>query len=79
MNFMLTECYQHEIYLDHFWDSGNNQNTEAWEYLKSYPKFDIDKQFGFNLLLSESQGEHEGKSPMISFKKKTLKNMELES
>ena len=36
----------------------DNPKTEVREYLKSCTEFEIDKQLGSNLLLSESPGGH---------------------
>lgn len=37
---------------DRPWDKGNNPKTAVWEYLKSHPEFEIDKQIDHKLLIS---------------------------
>lgn len=34
------------------WGPGNNPKTAVWEYLKTHPEFDIDKQIDHKLLIS---------------------------
>jgi cephalosporin hydroxylase len=34
------------------WGPGNNPKTAVWEYLKSHPEFEIDKQIDHKLLIS---------------------------
>lgn len=65
MKFLLmVECNLHEMYEDRPTNSDGNPKTEAWVYLKSYLKFEINK-LGFNLLLREAPGVHVKKDPII--------------
>jgi cephalosporin hydroxylase len=34
------------------WGKGNNPKTAVWEYLKTHPEFEIDKQIDYKLLIS---------------------------
>ena len=34
------------------WDKGNNPKTAVWEYLKSHPEFEVDKQIDHKLLIT---------------------------
>jgi cephalosporin hydroxylase len=37
---------------DRPWDKGNNPKTAVWDFLKSHPEFEIDKQIDHKLLIS---------------------------
>lgn len=39
-------------YPDRPWGPGNNPKTAVWEYLKTHPEFEIDKQIDHKLLIS---------------------------
>lgn len=41
-----------EMFPDRPWGPGNNPKTAVWEYLKSHPEFEIDKQIDHKLLIS---------------------------
>lgn len=43
-----------EMFPDRPWGPGNNPKTAVWEYLKSHPEFEIDKQIEHKLLISVS-------------------------
>jgi len=40
------------LYPDRPWDKGNNPKTAVWEYLKSHPEFEIDKDIEAKLLIT---------------------------
>jgi cephalosporin hydroxylase len=40
------------MFPDRPWGPGNNPKTAVWEYLKSHPEFEIDKQIDHKLLIS---------------------------
>lgn len=40
------------MFPDRPWGPGNNPKTAVWEYLKSHPEFEIDKQLEHKLLIS---------------------------
>lgn len=40
---------------DRPWDKGNNPKTAVWEYLKTHPEFEIDKQIDHKLFISVAQ------------------------
>jgi cephalosporin hydroxylase len=37
---------------DRPWGKGNNPKTAVWEYLKTHPEFEIDKNIDYKLLIS---------------------------
>lgn len=39
-------------FTDRPWGAGNNPKTAVWEYLKTHPEFEIDKQIDYKLLIS---------------------------
>jgi cephalosporin hydroxylase len=41
-----------EMFPDRPWGPGNNPKTAVWEYLKTHPEFEIDKQIDYQLLIS---------------------------
>jgi cephalosporin hydroxylase len=41
-----------ELFPDRPWGPGNNPKTAVWEYLKTHPEFEIDKQIDHKLLIS---------------------------
>lgn len=41
-----------EMFPDRPWGPGNNPKTAVWEYLKTHPEFEIDKQIDHKLLIS---------------------------
>jgi len=41
-----------DMFPDRPWGPGNNPKTAVWEYLKTHPEFDIDKQINQKLLIS---------------------------
>lgn len=41
-----------EMFPDRPWGPGDNPKTAVWEYLKSHPEFEIDKQIDHKLLIS---------------------------
>jgi cephalosporin hydroxylase len=41
-----------EVFPDRPWGPGNNPKTAVWEYLKTHPEFEIDKQMDHKLLVS---------------------------
>ena len=41
-----------EMFPDRPWGPGNNPKTAVWEYLKTHPEFEIDKQMDYKLLIS---------------------------
>ena len=41
-----------ELFPDRLWSHGNNPKTAAWEYLKTHPEFEIDKQIDHKLLIT---------------------------
>jgi cephalosporin hydroxylase len=41
-----------EMFLDRPWGPGDNPKTAVWEYLKTHPEFEIDKQMDHKLLIS---------------------------
>jgi cephalosporin hydroxylase len=41
-----------EMFPDRPWEPGNNPKTAVWEYLKTHPEFEIDKQIDHKLLIS---------------------------
>ena len=40
------------MFPDRSWGPGDNPRTAVWEYLKSHPEFEIDKQIDHKLLIS---------------------------
>lgn len=41
-----------DMFPDRPWGPGNNPKTAVWEYLKTHPEFEIDKQMDYKLLIS---------------------------
>jgi len=41
-----------EMFPDRPWGPGDNPKTAVWEYLKTHPEFEIDKQMDHKLLIS---------------------------
>ena len=41
-----------DMFPDRPWGKGNNPKTAVWEYLKSHPEFEIDKQIEHKLLIT---------------------------
>lgn len=41
-----------DVFADRPWGPGNNPKTAVWEYLKSHPEFEIDRQIDCKLLIS---------------------------
>jgi cephalosporin hydroxylase len=41
-----------DMFPDRPWSPGNNPKTAVWEYLKTHPEFEIDKQVDHKLLIS---------------------------
>jgi len=41
-----------EMFPDRLWGPGDNPKTAVWEYLKTHPEFEIDKQMDQKLLIS---------------------------
>ena len=41
-----------EMFSDRPWGPGDNPKTAVWEYLKTHPEFEIDKQIDHKLLIS---------------------------
>lgn len=41
-----------EMFPDRPWGPGDNPKTAVWEYLKTHPEFEIDKQIDYKLLIS---------------------------
>lgn len=41
-----------DVFPDRPWGPGDNPKTAVWEYLKSHPEFEIDKQIDHKLLIS---------------------------
>ena len=41
-----------EMFPDRPWGPGNNPKTAVWEYLKTHPEFEIDKEMDHKLLIS---------------------------
>ena len=41
-----------EMFPDRPWGPGDNPKTAVWEYLRTHPEFEIDKQMDYNLLIS---------------------------
>jgi cephalosporin hydroxylase len=41
-----------EIFLDRPWGPGNNPKTAVWEYLKTHPEFEIDKNIQHKLMIT---------------------------
>ena len=48
----LVEDMPAEMFRDRPWGPGDNPKTAVWEYLKSHPEFEIDKQMDHKLLIS---------------------------
>lgn len=48
----LIEDMPAEMFPDRPWGSGDNPKTAVWEYLKTHPEFEIDKQMDHKLLIS---------------------------
>jgi len=44
-----------EMFPDRPWGPGDNPKTAVWEYLKTHPEFEIDKQMDHKLLISLAQ------------------------
>jgi cephalosporin hydroxylase len=45
-----------EMFPDRPWGPGDNPKTAVWEYLKTHPEFEIDKQMDHKLLISVAPG-----------------------
>ena len=41
-----------EMFSERSWGSGDNPKTAVWEYLKTHPEFEIDKEMDHKLLIS---------------------------
>ena len=41
-----------DMFLDRPWGPGNNPKTAVWEYLKSHPEFEVDKDIQHKLLIT---------------------------
>ena len=48
----LVEDAPDEYFADRPWGKGNNPKTAVWEFLKSHPEFEIDKEFENKLLIT---------------------------
>jgi cephalosporin hydroxylase len=48
----LVEDMPADIFPDRPWGPGDNPKTAVWEYLKTHPEFEIDKQMDHKLLIS---------------------------
>ncbi len=48
----LVEDMPAEMFPDRPWGPGDNPKTAVWEYLKTHPEFEIDKQIDHKLLIS---------------------------
>jgi cephalosporin hydroxylase len=48
----LIEDLPADMFPDRPWGQGNNPKTAVWEYLKTHPEFEIDKQIDHKLLIS---------------------------
>jgi cephalosporin hydroxylase len=48
----LSEYRPDDLFGDRRWSIGNNLKTAVWEYLKSYPEFEIDKSIQRKLLIT---------------------------
>ncbi|MBL4757142.1 MAG: cephalosporin hydroxylase family protein, partial [Rhizobiales bacterium] len=48
----LIEDMPDELFTDRPWGKGDNPKTAVWEYLKSHPEFEIDKQIENKLLIT---------------------------
>lgn len=48
----IVEDMPKEMYPDRPWGPGNNPKTAVWEYLKTHPKFEIDKSIQDKLLIT---------------------------
>jgi cephalosporin hydroxylase len=48
----IVEDMPHTLCLDRPWGPGNNPKTAVWEYLKTHPEFEIDKNIDHKLLIS---------------------------
>ena len=48
----LVEDMPAEMFPDRPWGPGDNPKTAVWEYLKTHPEFEIDKQMDYKLLVS---------------------------
>jgi cephalosporin hydroxylase len=48
----IVEDLPHEMFQDRPWAPGNNPKTAIWEYLKSHPEFEIDKEIQNKLLIT---------------------------
>ena len=48
----LVEDAPDEYFTDRPWGKGNNPKTAVWEFLKSHPEFEIDKEFENKLLIT---------------------------
>jgi cephalosporin hydroxylase len=48
----IVEDMSADMFPDRPWGPGNNPKTAVWEYLKTHPEFEIDKQIDHQLLIS---------------------------
>lgn len=48
----LIEDMPADMFSDRHWGPGNNPKTAVWEYLKTHPEFEIDKQIEHKLLIT---------------------------
>ena len=48
----IIEDMANEMFPDRPWGSGNNPKTAVWEYLKTHPEFESDKQMVYKLMIS---------------------------
>jgi len=48
----IVEDMSADMFPDRPWGPGNNPKTAVWEYLKTHPEFEIDKQIDYQLLIS---------------------------
>lgn len=48
----LVEDMPADMFPDRPWGPGNNPKTAVWEYLKTHPEFEVDKQIDYKLLIS---------------------------
>jgi cephalosporin hydroxylase len=48
----LVEDMPAEMFPDRPWRPGDNPKTAVWEYLKTHPEFEIDRQMDHKLLIS---------------------------
>jgi cephalosporin hydroxylase len=57
-----------EMFPDRPWGPGDNPKTAVWEYLKTHPEFEIDKQIDHKLLISVAPDGYLKKSNQIKYK-----------